>query len=617
MSETKNTAQFHINKINDLDIALREIFEKSNNFQSARLIILILGLISCFFAWQIGLLAIFGVINIVIISFVITSYKETKLNNKSSYLKNRRLVFQRELQLLNKNFEGLDEGKEFIIPGHNYSHDLDVFGFKSLFQILNRTSTFKGKRQLGKWLNLPLTSHEKIIKKQIAVKELSKKENWCYELVAFGKSSNDKVETQEIIDNWLNDKPVFNFSFIKWIGFLLPIITISAGALAFLEIIETTLFTITFFVQLGLSARYASRISKIQGRLGSRFAIIENYIKIVNSIENETFKSEYLKTLQHEFKNEKQNFSVSKSLNQLKKLLDKLDARLNIYLAILLNGLFLWDINIAFQVEVWKKKHNKNLTNWMNAIGEFDALISLSLFAANHPKYTFPSVSQNNKELVCESFGHPLIEDDKLVTNNYSISGSSKIDLLTGANMAGKSTFLRTIGVNLILARIGAPVCAKEFTFFPFKLFSSLRTVDSLKDNESFFYAELKRLKQLINLYNEGEKFFFLLDEILKGTNSADQHKGSVGLIENLISLKGTGVIATHDIELANLEEEYSDSIRNICFEIEIINNQLQFDYKVKNGFCKTMNASFLMENMGIIKNPKGKSTLANSKQQI
>ena len=198
---------------------------------------------------------------------------------------------------------------------------------------------------------------------------------------------------------------------------------------------------------------------------------------------------------------------------------------------------------------------------------------------------------------------HPLvkIEEDKLIKNNYSITGNGKIDLLTGANMAGKSTFLRTVGINLILARIGTPVCADKFTFTPFELFSSLRTVDSLKDNESFFYAELKRLKQLIQLYQEDEKIFFLLDEILKGTNSADQHKGSIGLIKKLIKLKGNGIIATHDIELSNLVIDYPENIRNLCFEIEIINNQLDFDYKLKPGFCTTMNASFLMENMGII----------------
>ena len=171
---------------------------------------------------------------------------------------------------------------------------------------------------------------------------------------------------------------------------------------------------------------------------------------------------------------------------------------------------------------------------------------------------------------------------------------------MTGPNMAGKSTFLRTVGVNLILARIGAPVCANKFTFSPFKLFSSLRTVDSLKDNESFFYAELKRLKQLIELYLSGDEIFFLLDEILKGTNSADQHKGSIGLIKKLIRLKGNGIIATHDIELANLVVDYPENIRNLCFEIEIIDNKLDFDYKLKPGFCTTMNASFLMENMGI-----------------
>lgn len=602
MSDQKNNIEYHQNQINQLENQINKITEQSNRFQGVRLMLLVIGLIACISLWSFGWLILFGIINLVIIGFVITSFKETKLTNLKNGLNHRKSVFQRELQLIHKNFEGLEDGKEFIIPGHQYAHDLDIFGFKSLFQILNRTSTFKGKKQLSKWLNTPLTAPHKIIQKQDAVNELAQKENWCYAFITFGKSSNDKVETQEAIDHWLNDTPLFKSSGMRWIGILLPILTITIGVLAFLNLVKPNLFTIAFLVQLSLSGRYASRISKIQSKLGSRFAIIENYIKMVLAIENEAFQSPYLQKLQHNFKDETSRFTVSSSLIQLKKLLDKLDARLNIYLAIVLNGLFLWDINIAFQVEKWKRKNKTNLIRWMNAIGEFDAIISLSLFAANHPNYTFPKVEATNKKLIAHKVGHPLIEEQNLVTNNYSIEGHCKIDLLTGANMAGKSTFLRTIGVNLILARIGAPVCAKEFNFYPFKLFSSLRTVDSLKDNESFFYAELKRLKQLIELYEQKEEFFFLLDEILKGTNSADQHKGSVGLIHNLMALNGNGIIATHDIELANLANEHPEVIRNICFEIEIINNQLKFDYKVKPGFCKTMNASFLMESMGIIK---------------
>ena len=501
---------YHTQIINNLSEEINVLEEKKNDFLVFRFVCLILGVIGCFLTWSISLYAVLGVINIAIIAFVSISYNETKLNNTVTFLIKRKEVFTLEIKLLNRDFKGLDEGKEFIISNHNYAHDLDIFGFKSLFQFLNRTSTFKGKQLLGKWLNSPLTNPEKIVKKQKAIQELKEKEEWCYKLLAHGKSSNDKAETQESIDNWLNDKVVFDHVIIKVGRLLLPLITISIGILSYLNILGNNIFLFAFLTQLAISAKYSSQVSKIQRKLGSRFAIIENYIKIVSAIESENFSSENLKKIQRKFINKENNFSVTQTLNRLKKLLDKLDARLNIYLAIVLNGLFLWDINVAYQIEQWKIKNKSNLNDWMNNIGEVDALISLALFAANHPNYTYPSISNNKKELNFVKVGHPLISPAQLVKNSYSLTGNGKVDLLTGANMAGKSTFLRTVGINLILARIGAPVCADKFTFTPFKLFSSLRTVDSLKDNESFFYAELKRLKQLIDLYKKGEEFFFL-----------------------------------------------------------------------------------------------------------
>ena len=601
MEAKNNSSNVHSKRIELINEKIDLLKEKINNFTVIRLALLIIGFIGCFLSWDISIYLIFGIINLIIIAFVVVSYSETKINNKITFLKKRKEVFSLENQLLNRVFEGLDEGKEFQTPQHKFSHDLDIFGFKSIFQLLNRTSTFKGKQILGKWLNKPLTNPTKINQKQEAVKELASKDEWCYEFLAYGKSSNDKSETHEIINKWLNEKDLFSRPIFRATKLILPIITISLGLFFLLGFMGKSYFVYAFLLQLAISGKYAGRITKIQSKLGSRFAIIENYIKIVKMVENENFKSDYLMKIQKIFIDKEKKFSVTKTLIRLKKLLDKLDARLNIYLALVLNGLFLWDINTTAQIEHWKQKNKENLIKWMVAIGEIDALVSLGLFASNHQRYSYPSIETEKKVLDFKNAGHPLIEDDKLVKNNYSLFGEGKVDLLTGANMAGKSTFLRTIGTNLILARIGSPVCADKFNFTPFKLFSSLRTVDSLKDNESFFYAELKRLKQLIQLYQEDEEIFFLLDEILKGTNSADQHKGSVGLINKLVNLKGNGVIATHDIELAGLANEFPDNIRNLCFEIEIINNQLDFDYKIKPGFCTTMNASFLMENMGII----------------
>ena len=601
MEAKDHLIKIHSERVHSLNKKIDILKEKINNFTAVRLALLILGFIGCFLSWDISIYLIIGIINLIIIAFVFVSYTETQINNKITVLQKRTEVFSLEIQLQNRKFDSLDKGEEFKVPQHNFSHDLDIFGYKSLFQFLNRTSTFKGKKILGKWLNNPLTNPYKIKQKQDAVRELASKDEWCYEFLAYGKSSNDQSEAEEIINTWLNEDDLFSHPFHKVSKFVLPLITVSMGICFLLGYIGKSYFIFAFILQLAISGKYAGRITKIQSRLGSRFAIIENYIQIVKSVEKEKFTSDYLVKIQKIFINKELNFSVTETLIRLKKLLDKLDARLNIYLAVVLNGLFLWDIHTTSQIERWKRKNKENLVEWMTSVGEIDALASLALFASNHKNYTYPIISTEKKVLDFKNAGHPLIEEDKLIKNNYSITGNGKIDLLTGANMAGKSTFLRTVGINLILARIGTPVCADKFTFTPFELFSSLRTVDSLKDNESFFYAELKRLKQLIQLYQEDEEIFFLLDEILKGTNSADQHKGSIGLIKKLIKLKGNGIIATHDIELSNLVIDYPENIRNLCFEIEIINNQLDFDYKLKPGFCTTMNASFLMESMGII----------------
>ena len=601
MEEKKNLKDKHSKKVGELNQKIDILKEKTNNLTVVRLTFLAVGFISCFLTWGISIYLIIGIINMIIICFVFVSYTETKIINKITILQNRKEVFLLETQLQNRIFDGLDKGDEFKIPQHNFSHDLDIFGFKSLFQFLNRTSTFNGKKILGKWLNKPLTNPDKIKKKQEAVKELACKDEWCYEFLALGKSSNDKSETQKIINNWLNEKDLFNNTIIKLTKLILPIITISLGLSCLFGLLPKGYFIYAFLIQLAISGKYAGKITKIQSKLSSRFAIIENYIKIIKTIENEKFKSNYLLKIQKIFIDKDKGFSVKQTLIGLKKLLDKLDARLNIYLAVVLNGLFLWDIHTTAQIEYWKRKNKENLVKWLYTVGEMDALVSLALFASNHENYNYPVIETTKKTLDFKNVGHPLINENQLIKNSYSLYDKGKIDLLTGANMAGKSTFLRTVGINLILARIGAPVCADKFKFTPFKLFSSLRTVDSLKDNESFFYAELKRLKQLISLYLNGDEIFFLLDEILKGTNSADQHKGSVGLIKKLISLNGNGIIATHDIKLANLVNLFPVNIRNLCFEIEIINDQLNFDYKLKPGFCKTMNASFLMQNMGII----------------
>jgi DNA mismatch repair ATPase MutS len=343
---------------------------------------------------------------------------------------------------------------------------------------------------------------------------------------------------------------------------------------------------------------HTKKVNQIHNQLSRKFDSIEKYRSLISLIESEPLNATILNNLKDNFKNSKEG--ASKDIQKLKKHVDTLDARMNIIVALLLNGIILWDINVMQNIEKWRTEHKSNFLKWINVIGEFDAFISIALYAYNNPNYAYPEVYNDSFIMQAENIGHPLINKNVLVKNNYHIEGLPKIDLLTGANMAGKSTFLRTIGVNLTLAMIGAPVCASKFRFTPILLFTSLRTNDSLQENESFFYAELKRLHLLIQHYKNKERVFFLLDEILKGTNSKDQHAGSEALIEKIIKLKGCGIVATHDVELSKLRLTHPDAIRNLCFEITINDDKLNFDYKIKEGVCSTMNASYLMKKMEI-----------------
>jgi DNA mismatch repair ATPase MutS len=357
-------------------------------------------------------------------------------------------------------------------------------------------------------------------------------------------------------------------------------------------------FVLSSLLQVITGLTHARTSNAIHDHLSRKSKMVNKYAALLSLVESESFASPALQQLQQQLCTG--NTRSTDSLRQLKKIVDALDVRQNIVMASVLNTVLLWDIQVIRRTETWRAKYKAAFDQWIEVLAEFDAFISLAGHARIYPNHVFPVLESGTRNIDAVQLGHPLIPANKVVANDYTLQGKPAIDLLTGANMAGKSTFLRTIGVNLVLAMAGAPVCAKSFTFSPILLFTSLRTNDSLQENESFFYAELKRLQQLILLYEQGDTVFFLLDEILKGTNSKDQHEGSRALIQKLLTLKGKGIVATHDVELSVLEEEYPVSIRNICFEITIREDKLNFDYTLRKGVCRTMNASFLMKKMRI-----------------
>jgi DNA mismatch repair ATPase MutS len=318
----------------------------------------------------------------------------------------------------------------------------------------------------------------------------------------------------------------------------------------------------------------------------------------IRLLEKTIFHAPYLEEIQQHYRTG--DNKASSELKELKNILDRLDLSYNLVLTGPLNILLLWNLQQAIALEKWKERNKENAKNWFNALGLMEALCSFSTAGFNHPDWTFPVLKDEQFFIEGKQIGHPLINKIKRVSNDIKIDKAAELMLITGSNMAGKSTYLRSIGINVVLAMAGAPVCAEKLILSPVQVISSMRIADNLEESTSTFYAELKKLKIIIDKVNNGERVFILLDEILRGTNSYDRHTGSVAFIKQLIKHNASGVIATHDIELTKMKETFPENILNYHFDVQVSNEELYFDYKLNEGICTSMNASILMKKIGI-----------------
>ena len=316
-------------------------------------------------------------------------------------------------------------------------------------------------------------------------------------------------------------------------------------------------------------------------------------------VEKETFTSSYLLSLQSRL-NLSGKDPASISIRRFHIILKKFEYRLNWPVFLFLNSFLLWDLQQLNALNKWKRENRNRLSEWIDIVAETEVMISLASLVFNEPEWSFPEVDTNYFHFHATELGHPLISPSIRVTNDFVMEGSGRIAMITGSNMAGKSTFLRSLGINTVLAGIGAPVCAKQMSICETKLISSMRVADNLAENTSTFYAELKKLQYIIDAVNRKEKVFILLDEVLRGTNSTDRHKGSRALVRQLQQSGAVAVIATHDTELALSESKVDGSVSNYHFDAEISGDELYFDYKIKKGICESLNATTLMKKIGI-----------------
>lgn len=579
---------------------LSKLKKQIHLISTIRIGLFLAGVAGIIYFFSSGWLVISAISIFTFIPFLALVKYHNKLFYKKEYMETKVLVNENELSAINYQYSCFDSGKEYIDPSHPYSFDLDLFGDNSLFQYVNRTSTSFGKEKLACWFKSPLNKKEKIEERQKAIKELAPELSFRQKFLITGMLYKGESADKKELLSWASAKSVYKENkILRTAQYAVPSINLIILILAALGIVSFNLLGLSFIFFLFCSITLSRGITKMQAVYGKKLQILSTYAGLMGLIEQREMKSDVLKQIQGELI--RNHETASSSINRLTALMNGLDQRSNILIAAALNGFMFWEVHQVIKIESWKEIHAGFLPSWLDAVGEIDALCSLATYSYNHPDYSYPIITDKSFVLKATAMGHPLMNRDKCVKNDVDIHKRPFFVIITGANMAGKSTYLRTIGVNYLLACIGAPTCSKEFELYPAQLMTSLRTSDSLTDNESYFFAELKRLKAIIDRLTAGEELFIILDEILKGTNSMDKQKGSLALLRQLIRLNTNGIIATHDLLLGTLIEQFPENIRNYCFEAEITHNELIFSYLMKEGIAQNMNACFLMNKMGIV----------------
>lgn len=577
-------------------LAFNAIQKRFNLFSIIRLVVFLLSALLFYFYYNSGnaLHLIGGLLVLVAFLWLITYHK--RISFKRDFAEALVNINADELLFLQDKEWNFDDGKEFIDVQHNYSYDLDFFGARSLFQFLNRCYTATGKKTLASYL-LQLFKPSEIKKHQTAIKELAGDLQWRQDFSALSKITGDSPENLKRLNHWANrpsekiHKGLYLFSFVSVAAFIISLILYFSS---FLEIplkVPVWLFIVNLLVLGRVFKKIKSELfssEKIQD-------ILKSYSKIIATIEDKKFDSEHLIQLQKNLSSAKSK--ASDSIASLSNIYAQLENIQNPVGAFIFNGTFLYHLHVYQSLCKWKDQNAANLIEWLEIMGHFEALISLANFSYNNPTYAFPEL--NDQHFISfNDLGHPLIKSENRIDNDV-VFDKEKFLIVTGSNMSGKSTFLRSLGINMVLAGTGSVVCATKAQIHPLPVLVSMRLSDNLNENESYFFAEVKRLKKIMTQADERISFL-LLDEILRGTNSDDKRTGTIEVIKKIIKKDALGAIATHDLKVCDISSDH-EALTNKCFEVETIDNELVFDYKLREGVCKNKNATFLMKKMEII----------------
>lgn len=538
--------------------------------------------------------AMWGLVSFVFLGlYLLIMFLDSKLQKNINLHIQIKITLENEIKYLNRDFSVFDDGSEFVDAKHSYSYDLDLFGKDSLFNRINRTVSKLGRIKLANYLQNLELSVTKIKERQESIRELAQQMNWRILFLSFGIDAHydlsklaESLQTESIKSSLVSKgmRLVMLLSSISTIGLIIASIY---------DLVPVSFPSTLFLIQLLICITLSGKVTKAANEVSGLLKGFKPYRELIKHVIDIKFQGAELQSLQSKLRLDN-SVDVTKAFTELSAILNKFDQRANLLTYVIFNGLFMNDLWTLSKYLVWKKKNAPFMPTWVNVLGEFDALVSLGTYAYNNPQNCDVELLEGELPVLrTKDVYHPFISKEVVVRNDFSLDQKT-FAIITGANMAGKSTFLRSIGVNFIMALNGLPVCAKSFQVTPMNLFSSMRTSDNLVKNISYFNAELIRLEDLIMSCKSNKHTLIILDEILKGTNSIDKLKGSKLLLQEISKLPVSGIIATHDLDLTKLSEG-SEKYFNYCFEIELA-EEIKYTYRMEKGVAKNLNATYLLQ---------------------
>ncbi|RNC63719.1 DNA mismatch repair protein MutS [Proteiniphilum sp. X52] len=585
---------YYKSKIEENSIALNKIRSRLRIFPFLKLLFFLTGVFLVIatyrWGWDRTICFILAALSLAVFSLL---YKwDEHYLQKRAYHGALQRVYTDEISFLDGDYSPFDNGEPFIDKKHAYSYDLDIFGENSIYHMINRTVTHEAGAILAEKLSSIPKSEEEIVARQESLSELVRKDDFRHQFMAVCKGFDEEKNDYRLITTHKGDNTLLTSKTGLLLLCISIAITLTSLILAWLGYLPWAVFVTLFMIQLFLPVIFSQALNKVGADIGFLHKNNRIHADLLHVVHQETFEASQNRTLKEKL------FGIHNSREALKELsilLKKFDQRHNAYILVLLNGFFLRDLFLLRQFYRWKNNYLCHLQSWISTLAEMEARVSQATYMFNLPEFIQPEITARADLLLDASgLGHPFISKEKRVNNDILIIKKQFL-IITGANMAGKSTFLRTVGANYILAVSGMNVCASKFSFTLFHLFSSMRNTDDLSSGTSYFKAELERMRELIRYCRSHQHTLIILDELLKGTNSKDKLDGSILFLKKMRELPVTGIIATHDLELAKLENDLPGLFLNYCFEISLSEEE-RYSYKIQRGVSRNLNATYLLQ---------------------